>query len=97
MNGTMFGKDVEKMLTFSEAFEIIRNDDNAAIYREGWNGVKAGKTMMIKTQLPDDHSANTAPYAYIFVVSPDLPKGYKRLPWLVSQEDLYATDWMKVE
>lgn len=84
-------------MTFGEAFEIIRTDGDAAIYREGWNGVKAGKTMMVKTQVPDAGSVNTAPYAYIFVVSPDLPLGYKRLPWLVSQEDLYATDWKQVE
>lgn len=84
-------------MNFSEAFNLIRNDDNAAIYREGWSGRQSGKTMFVKTQLPDEHSANTAPYAYIFVAHESIPKGYKRLPWLVSQEDLYATDWQKVE
>ena len=83
-------------MNFPEALTLILNDDETAITREGWNGTKIGKVMMIKTQLPDAHSANTAPYTYIFVVDPTLPKGYKRLPWLVSQEDLYATDWMEV-
>ena len=84
-------------MTFPEAFALIRNDGDAAIYREKWNGRKLGKTMLVKTQMPDAQSANTERYAYIFVVDESLPKGYKRLPWLVSQEDLYADDWVKVE
>ena len=84
-------------MTFPEALTIILNDDDAAVYRTGWNGTKLGKTMMVRVQRPDEGSLNTEPYLYIAIFHDTLPKGYKRVPWLISQEDVFANDWVEIE
>ena len=55
--------------------------------RAGWNG----KNMYIELQRPDAHSKMTLPYIYIKTVQGDL------VPWLASQTDMLADDWMEVE
>lgn len=55
--------------------------------RAGWNG----KNMYIQLQVPDDHSKMTLPYIYMKTVQGDL------VPWLASQTDMLADDWMEVE
>lgn len=52
--------------------------------RKGWNG----KDQYIQIQNPDKHSKMTRPYVYIKTVQGDL------VPWLASQTDLLADDWM---
>lgn len=54
------------------------------IARAGWNG----KTQYLELQVPDAHSKMTLPYVYIRTVQGDL------VPWLCSQTDLLATDWV---
>lgn len=61
--------------------------------RRGWNG----NGIFIKLQLPTAESKMTAPYIYIDTTelkttNPDAPK--VRIPWLASQTDLLATDWI---
>lgn len=55
-----------------------------SVTRSGWNG--AGQ--YITLQIPDAMSKMTVPYLYITTVQGDL------VPWLASQTDLLATDWM---
>ena len=55
--------------------------------RKGWNG----KDQYIQIQNPDKHSKMTRPYVYIKTVQGDL------VPWLASQTDLLADDWMLYE
>ena len=56
------------------------------VTRKGWNGPGQFLTM----QIPDVHSKMTLPYIYITTVQGD------RVPWLASQTDILATDWVVV-
>ncbi len=56
----------------------------SSVTREGWNGPGQRLTM----QIPDAHSKMTLPYIYITTVQGDL------VPWLASQTDILATDWL---
>jgi hypothetical protein len=56
------------------------------VARAGWNG----KGMWLELQVPDEHSKMTLPYAYMRTAQGDL------VPWLCSQTDLLANDWMVV-
>ena len=57
------------------------------VCREGWNG----KGQWLELQIPDEHSKMTLPYVSIRTVQGDL------VPWLCSQTDLLAPDWMPAE
>ena len=59
--------------------------------RSNWNG----KGMWLKLQVPDANSKMTLPYIYIEypVGSRAYPEGC-RVPWLASQTDLLAQDWV---
>lgn len=65
--------------------------DGGRVAREGWNG----KGMWLELQVPDLHSKMTHPYVYI-----EYPRGHaaypsgSRVPWLASQTDLLAEDWV---
>ena len=56
------------------------------ICRAGWNG----KGMWLEKQVPDEHSKMTEPYTYMRTAQGGL------IPWLCSQADFYAKDWMQV-
>jgi len=56
------------------------------VSRLGWNG----KDMWLELQIPDEHSKMTLPYIYMKTVDGDL------VPWLASQTDLLASDWVTV-
>lgn len=70
------------MMDFSQALDRIK--DGLRLCRSGWNG----KGMYIAIQIPDAGSMNTLPYIYMIVVGGD------RVPWLASQTDLLADDWI---
>jgi hypothetical protein len=55
--------------------------------RRGWNG----KGMWIELQRPDEHSKMTLPYVFMRTSDGNL------VPWLCSQTDLLANDWVEVE
>lgn len=62
-------------------------------WREGWNG----KGIFIELQVPDEHSKMTQPYIYMetFGLESDNEKAPRgRVPWLASQTDLLADDWV---
>ena len=62
-------------------------DRGGRFARAGWNG----KNMYIELQRPDAHSKMSLPYIFIRTVQGDL------VPWLASQTDMLADDWMEVE
>ena len=64
------------------AVERLQNGDR--VTRHGWNG--PGQSLEL--QVPDEHSKMTRPYVYIYTVQGDL------VPWICSQTDLLATDWV---
>jgi len=81
-------------LDFSEALQRLKNGCKVA--RSGWNG----KGIFVELQRPDEHSKMTSPYIFIDTTglqttNPDAPKS--RVPWLASQTDMLAEDWIVVE
>jgi len=69
--------------------------DGRKVQRAGWNG----KGIFIQLQRPDKNSKMTSPYIYMDTTglktnNPDAPKGL--VPWLASQTDILAEDWMIV-
>lgn len=56
------------------------------VSRHNWNGPGQYLTL----QVPDENSKMTLPYIYITTVQGDL------VPWLASQTDILAVDWMEV-
>ena len=85
MNGTTFN--------FGVALEALR--DGAKVARKGWNG----KGIFIELQVPDKNSKMTSPYIFIDTTglqtdNEDAPRS--RVPWLASQTDMLATDWVEV-
>ena len=71
-------------MDFSEALVLVKV--GAKIARTGWNG----KDMWLELQRPDEHSKMTLPYIYMKTACDNL------VPWLASQTDLLADDWMVV-
>ncbi len=76
-------------MSFGRALDSLKL--GARVYRSGWNG----KGMWLEMQVPDAHSKMTHPYLYI-----EYPEGHiaypngSRVPWLASQTDLLAEDWL---
>lgn len=71
---------------FSVALDYLEHKLGARVSREGWNG----KGMWISIHYPEDGSKMTLPFIYMFTAQGDL------VPWLASQTDLLAKDWMIV-
>lgn len=71
-------------LDFSMALSFLKAGRRVA--REGWNG----KGMWLALQTPDEGSKMTLPYIYMSTAQGDL------VPWLASQTDLLAEDWVLV-
>ncbi|MBF31845.1 MAG: hypothetical protein Unbinned1322contig1000_38 [Prokaryotic dsDNA virus sp.] len=61
-------------------------NDGHAVARKGWNG----KDMWLRMQTPDENSMMRRPYIYMSPVDGEL------VPWVASQSDLLATDWIAV-
>ena len=75
-------------ISFSEALIAVKN--GKAIQREGWNG----SGLCVKAKFPDEHSEMTLPYLYI-EYPPDAKKyPNAKCPWLASQTDIMADDWI---
>lgn len=73
------------MIDFSRALTALKNGSKVA--RQGWNG----RGMWLALQVPDEHSKMTLPYIYMSTVDGNL------VPWLASQTDILATDWIILE
>lgn len=80
-------------LNFGQMMEGIKLGDHYA--RAGWNG----KGIFIAGQFPDEHSKMTQPYIYIVtlnLVSDDPAAVRGQVPWLASQTDMFAEDWIRL-
>lgn len=75
---------MEENLTFGEALAYLKDDERVA--RKGWNG----KGMWLMLQRPDANSKMSLPYIYMKTADDHL------VPWLASQTDLLAEDWVLV-
>lgn len=78
-------------MNFGEAISMLKQGEKVA--RSGWNG----RGIFIKLQLPDALSKMTSPYIYIDTTglqtdNKDAPKSL--VPWLASQTDMLAEDWV---
>lgn len=62
--------------------------DGIPMKRSGWNGT----WMSVVAQRPDENSKMNVPYLYMSVRPEGKP--HFNTPWLPSQSDLFATDWM---
>lgn len=76
---------------FGEAIKYLKRGLKVA--RKGWNG----KGIFIELQVPDKHSKMTHPYIFIDTTglqtnNPNAPKD--RVPWLPSQTDILADDYI---
>ena len=82
--------------TFSFSVALSRLKRGCKVARKGWNG----KGIFIELQRSDAYSKMTSPYIFIDTTglrtdNPDAPKS--RVPWLASQTDMLAEDWVIVE
>lgn len=77
-------------LSFSMALEVLKLGRKVA--RRGWNG----KGLWLELQRPDANSKMTLPYIFMSYPddAPNTPGA--RVPWLASQTDLLAEDWVVV-
>ena len=79
-------------MDFQYALKALK--EGLKVERSGWNG----KGMWLQLQVPDENSKMTHPYVYI-----EYPAGHvaypngSRVPWLASQTDLLADDWILKE
>ncbi|MDA1834809.1 DUF2829 domain-containing protein [Bacillus cereus group sp. BY142LC] len=80
-------------MNFGSALELLKQGEKVA--RKGWNG----KGIFLELQRPDEHSKMTHPYIYIDTTglqtnNEHAPKS--RVPWLASQTDMLANDWVEL-
>lgn len=87
--------DTEKMFNLGEALALLKS--GKSVTRKGWNG----KGMFLTLQVPDENSKMTRPYVYMTIpsgssnqFSADGQVSDQRIPWLCSQTDLLAEDWV---
>lgn len=79
-------------MSFGHAIEAMKAGQKVA--RHGWNG----KGLWLELQMPDAHSKMTLPYIYLNYPDGSIPyTNGARVPWLASQTDVLAEDWMIVD
>ena len=76
---------------FAVALRELKEGNRVA--RNGWNG----KGLWLELQRPDAHSKMTLPYIFISYPEDAQNTPGARVPWLASQTDLLAEDWMIAE
>jgi len=79
---------MHSVCSFSKALEAVKSGH--PIQREGWNG----NGPKVKMQVPDEHSKMTLPYLYIEYPADAKTTPGARCPWLASQTDILAEDWV---
>lgn len=77
-------------MTFGLALEALKK--GLRVQRGGWNG----KGLWLELQVPDISSKMTLPYIFMsYPVDAKTTPG-ARVPWLASQTDMLAEDWIIV-
>lgn len=80
-------------MNFGKALHELKAGRRVA--REGWNG----RGIFIEIQYPDDNSKMTSPYIYINTTGLQTDNEFapkSLVPWLASQTDMLADDWLDV-
>jgi hypothetical protein len=72
-------------MNFGYALDLLKQ--NKSMTRLGWNG----RGMYVQIQRPDAQSKMSRPYLYMKTVDDEL------VPWVASQTDLLADDWIPAE
>lgn len=80
--------DNQPHMTFSGALSGIKQGHK--LQRVGWNG----KGLWLEIQRPDEHSKMTLPYIFMSYPADAQNTPGARVPWLASQTDLLAEDWV---
>lgn len=81
----------EKMVTdFGWALDCLKTGKK--LQRQGWNG----KGLWIELQIPDANSKMTLPYLFINYPNDAENTPGAKVPWLASQTDILAKDWLIV-
>ena len=75
-------------MNFGDALSILK--EGLKVSRLGWNG----KGLWLELQRPDEHSKMTLPYIYISYPTDAQNTPGARVPWLASQTDMLAEDWI---
>jgi hypothetical protein len=75
-------------MNFGQALEALKAGQK--VQREGWNG----KGLWLELQTPDEHSKMTLPYVYINYPDDAKTTPGAKVPWLCSQTDMLANDWV---
>ena len=79
------------VMTFGNALDELKIGN--AVARKGWNG----KNIFIKLHTPNINSFMTHPYIYIDTTGLQTNNNFApkdRIPWLASQTDMLAEDWI---
>lgn len=84
---------MQPLETFAAVIAALKTGLPYKAFRSGWNG----KGIFIALQTPDPYSFMTSPYIYIDTTglqteNDAAPKS--RVPWLASQTDMLADDWI---
>ena len=77
-------------MNFGEAIAYLKEGKKVA--RLGWNG----KGLYLRLQRPGALSKMTLPYIYIKYPTDAMNTPGARVPWLASQTDMLAEDWVLV-
>ena len=74
--------------TFGGALEALKAGQKVS--RAGWNG----KGLWLELQVPDANSKMTLPYIFMSYPTDAQNTPGARVPWLASQTDMLAEDWV---
>ena len=77
-------------MNFGLALEAIKQGKKVS--RSGWNG----KGLWLELQMPDAHSKMTLPYIFMSYPADAKTTPGACVPWLASQTDVLAEDWLIV-
>lgn len=75
-------------MDFGEALTVLKA--GGRVQRSGWNG----KGLWLELQRPDAHSKMTLPYIFMSYPDDAINTPGARVPWLASQTDMLAEDWV---
>lgn len=79
---------MDTLVSYSDA--LVAAKARKTIQRVGWNG----KGLKVRIQFPDENSEMTLPYLYIEYPTDAQNTPGAKCPWLASQTDMLAEDWI---
>lgn len=80
-------------MTFDFGTALNALKQGRAVQRQGWNG----KGLWLELQCPDAYSKMTLPYIFMSYPADAINTPGARVPWLGSQTDLLAEDWIEFD